>query len=690
MTDSKDPAGPQGDYYPPPPPGPPPGHNGLDLHPNEQPIPDSHSELYDNTSHTTGDEQQQQQQQQHAQTQPPVQQTAHQPLPPDSDGAPKKANWAQRFSSFGTKAAAPFNMLANKLGAENFLPSTMDKECEKAARILRNFCSKRRPSRHHHIHPTIGSYQGHKLTFPLPEDGIYTDAQAPETVEAPTVDADGKPTTAPAKPKKNRTLLTIPSSVINKAVGLAIFTTARAGFHVSGATGSGVIIARLPDGSWSPPSGIQVHSVGAGFMIGIDIYDCIVVINTREALEAFTKTRMSLGSDLAVVAGPWGAGGSVDFAAPQGKYKGKDGAAVAAEGTETTKEAEDKAAEGTSPVGDDKVYETPATTTTTTTTTVEPTPDPPRRLGEYSSWGGSKKKTTPTTSTPARPDGTERKPSALKQAIKQPTYSYVKSRGFYAGVQVDGTIVTERKDANAAFYGEPVAVQQILKGEVPLVPGKERWAELVKPLFDTIKGAEGWHAQSSSPDGGNNNGQWANQMGPDPNSTYGAAYDPVFDKHNENPPPKPPRPTSGAGGVTEGVASMNLNGGSFPATSGGVAVAAAASSSSPSGAAATTEIETPSARAKAAEAAAEAEMNREREERERRELAGVADPRASMATAPPGYTEMSGGAGEGLEHTAAAEDMPPAYVDDGAAATTTTSAARPDVSDTKSPAGPGA
>lgn len=133
MTDSKQPTGPQGDYYPPPPPGPPPGHNGLGMHPNEHPIPDSHSELYDNVPVSSGA-------QQH--TELPAQQTAHQPPPTDSDGAPKKTNWTQRLSVLGTKAAAPFNMLANKLGSETFLPSTMDKECDKAARILKSFCSK--------------------------------------------------------------------------------------------------------------------------------------------------------------------------------------------------------------------------------------------------------------------------------------------------------------------------------------------------------------------------------------------------------------------------------------------------------------------------------------------------------------------------------------------------------------------
>ena len=36
---------------------------------------------------------------------------------------------------------------------------------------------------------------------------------------------------------------------IQRAKGLAIFTTFRTGFHFSGAGGSGVVVARLPDGS---------------------------------------------------------------------------------------------------------------------------------------------------------------------------------------------------------------------------------------------------------------------------------------------------------------------------------------------------------------------------------------------------------------------------------------------------------
>lgn len=423
--------------------------------------------------------------------------------------------------------------------------------------------------------------------------------------------------------------------MINRAVGLAIFTTARAGFHVSGATGSGVLIARLPDGSWSPPSGIQVHSLGAGFIIGIDIYDCVVVINTKEALEAFTKTRMSLGSDLAVVAGPWGAGGAVDFTAPPSQ-KGKEAAVPG----QPTADAEGKPV--TPPPGapfekhPDELYSVP--------TVNEPAAE--------------------TADTTERPQASkDRKPSVFKQAIKQPTYSYVKSRGFYAGVQVDGTIVTERKDANAAFYGEAVSVQSILRGEIPLGSGRENWADAVRPLFDTIKGAEGWRGQQA--------GQWANQQGAVPAATgahgheepavqgYPTGLDPVSSAPagaDEHPPAKPPRPAAGVGGATEGVGHMSLDGARGPPPT------AAAASAAPVPHA---EDKTPGARSKAAEAAAEAEAAREREERERRAMEGAAAPRGNapiqrrpVSMAPP-YTEVAG-PGEASRGDAAGE-QPPAY-----------------------------
>ncbi len=42
------------------------------------------------------------------------------------------------------KLGAPVNKLSNKLGSEAFWPTTLDKESDKAARILKTFCSKLR------------------------------------------------------------------------------------------------------------------------------------------------------------------------------------------------------------------------------------------------------------------------------------------------------------------------------------------------------------------------------------------------------------------------------------------------------------------------------------------------------------------------------------------------------------------
>jgi lipid-binding SYLF domain-containing protein len=54
-------------------------------------------------------------------------------------------------------------------------------------------------------------------------------------------------------------------------VSFAIFTVLKAGFVWSGKAGSGVVIARLPDGTWSAPSCIATGGVGFGFQVGADI-----------------------------------------------------------------------------------------------------------------------------------------------------------------------------------------------------------------------------------------------------------------------------------------------------------------------------------------------------------------------------------------------------------------------------------
>ncbi|KAK8062739.1 hypothetical protein PG997_014836 [Apiospora hydei] len=110
--------------------------------------------------------------------------------------------------------------------------------------------------------------------------------------------------------KKSKSRAKIPAEVIQQAKGIAIFTTVRAGMWVSGSAGSGVVMARLPDGSnsWSPPSAFSAYTVGAGVILGADHTESVCVLNTDEAVRAFAQERFGFGAGLSVTAGPVGAG----------------------------------------------------------------------------------------------------------------------------------------------------------------------------------------------------------------------------------------------------------------------------------------------------------------------------------------------------------------------------------------------
>jgi lipid-binding SYLF domain-containing protein len=45
----------------------------------------------------------------------------------------------------------------------------------------------------------------------------------------------------------------IPPTILANAKGVAILTVIKAGFLFSGRAGAGLVVARLPDGSWSAP-----------------------------------------------------------------------------------------------------------------------------------------------------------------------------------------------------------------------------------------------------------------------------------------------------------------------------------------------------------------------------------------------------------------------------------------------------
>jgi SH3 domain-containing YSC84-like protein 1 len=98
----------------------------------------------------------------------------------------------------------------------------------------------------------------------------------------------------------------IPPAVLRDAKGLAILTVLKAGFIFSGRGGSGVVVARTGKG-WSGPSAIATGGAGFGLQIGAQVTEFVIVLNTYDAVKAFSRGgNVALGTDLSVAAGPVG------------------------------------------------------------------------------------------------------------------------------------------------------------------------------------------------------------------------------------------------------------------------------------------------------------------------------------------------------------------------------------------------
>jgi lipid-binding SYLF domain-containing protein len=154
----------------------------------------------------------------------------------------------------------------NRVQREALWPATLDHECDKAARIVKSFCA----------------------------DG-YLPPMDDESLASPPAN-DHK---APIKLTRK-----IPKRVLQNAAGIAVFTCMRSGLWMTGSGGSGILIARKSDGTWSPPSGIMLHTPTLSFILGVDVYDCVLVISNLAALESLTRCSVTLGEDVELISGP--------------------------------------------------------------------------------------------------------------------------------------------------------------------------------------------------------------------------------------------------------------------------------------------------------------------------------------------------------------------------------------------------
>ena len=99
----------------------------------------------------------------------------------------------------------------------------------------------------------------------------------------------------------------VPLKLIRDACGLAILTVMKVGFVWTGRLGTGIVVARRGDGTWSPPSAIMMAGCGFGAQIGGEVTDIVIVLTSQSDINTFSgKGQVSLGGELSVAVGPLG------------------------------------------------------------------------------------------------------------------------------------------------------------------------------------------------------------------------------------------------------------------------------------------------------------------------------------------------------------------------------------------------
>lgn len=111
----------------------------------------------------------------------------------------------------------------------------------------------------------------------------------------------------------------IPDAVLRGAVGVAIITVAKVGLMFTYKLGTGVVLARNCNGTWSGPSAVATAGVGWGVQAGTEVADLLIVLRTQEAVNAFAgRLHFSFGAELSCAAGPVGRHAEADVRAGDG------------------------------------------------------------------------------------------------------------------------------------------------------------------------------------------------------------------------------------------------------------------------------------------------------------------------------------------------------------------------------------
>lgn len=71
--------------------------------------------------------------------------------------------------------------------------------------------------------------------------------------------------------------------------------------------GSGILVARLEDGTWSAPSATSLAGIGGGGQFGFELSDFVFILHDERAVRAFSKAgTLTIGGNVSLAFGPIG------------------------------------------------------------------------------------------------------------------------------------------------------------------------------------------------------------------------------------------------------------------------------------------------------------------------------------------------------------------------------------------------
>ncbi|KAI9008796.1 hypothetical protein CLU79DRAFT_849419 [Phycomyces nitens] len=114
----------------------------------------------------------------------------------------------------------------------------------------------------------------------------------------------------------------IPRSVLANAHGLIILKSYKGSAGVSYKEGSGIIIARNPDRTWSAPSSLSLIGGSAGNQFGFGSNSLVIVMNYRAAIKSFLQggNQFELDASFSLAFGPHGRTAGLSIGTSNGDY----------------------------------------------------------------------------------------------------------------------------------------------------------------------------------------------------------------------------------------------------------------------------------------------------------------------------------------------------------------------------------